>query len=200
MESNPDGPTSRSRAVVAAVVLATVVAVVAAVRSMRTGVEADRSRLLDAAAARPERRYDPDDVTELPDPVRRYFETVLDEGQLHSRTVRLEQHGQFRLGDADSPWKPLEATQRATIDPPGFVWDATIRLAPFVPVRVVDAYIEGEGSLRARLLSVLPVADADPSPALDAGELQRYLAEAVWYPTALLPGAGVRWEDRKSVV
>jgi hypothetical protein len=26
------------------------------------------------------------------------------------------------------------------------------------------------------------------------GELMRYLAEAVWYPTALLPSQGVRWE------
>jgi len=195
MEWNLDASTARSRGAVAAVVLGAVVAAVAAVRSLRTDAETDRARLLDAAAARTERTFDPDDVADLPAPVRRYFETVLDEGQPHSRTVRLEQRGQFRVGDANSAWKPLEATQRVTVDPPGFVWDATVRLAPFVPVRVVDAYVEGEGSLRARLLSVLTVADADPSPELDAGELQRYLAEAVWYPTALLPGAGVRWDS-----
>jgi hypothetical protein len=31
-------------------------------------------------------------------------------------------------------------------------------------------------------------------PAFAQGQLLRYLAEAPWYPTALLPRAGVRWE------
>ena len=31
---------------------------------------------------------------------------------------------------------------------------------------------------------------------LDAGALQRYLAECVWFPTALLPSAGVVWQAR----
>ncbi|MFC6730514.1 DUF6920 family protein [Natronoarchaeum mannanilyticum] len=162
-------------------------------RSVRTGADDRRAQLLDSASDRADRTFDPDDVADLPSPVSRYFETVLDEGQPYSRTVRLEQRGRFRLGDADSAWKPLEATQNVAVDPPGFVWDATIRVVPFVPVRVVDAYVGGEGSLRAAVLSVLTVADAEQSPELDAGELQRYLAEAVWYPTALLPGEGVQW-------
>jgi hypothetical protein len=29
---------------------------------------------------------------------------------------------------------------------------------------------------------------------MDEGELSRYLAEAPWYPTALLPAAGIEWE------
>jgi hypothetical protein len=29
---------------------------------------------------------------------------------------------------------------------------------------------------------------------MNEGELLRYLAEAVWFPTALLPSAGVEWE------
>lgn len=167
--------------------------VVGVARLVRTDADDRRSQLLDAASDRADLTYDPDDVVSLPAPVRRYFETVLDEGRPYVRTVRLEQRGQFRLGDAASPWKPLEATQHVTVDPPGFVWDATVRLAPFVPVRVVDAYVGGEGSLRTRVLSALTVADAGPSFELDAGELQRYLAESVWYPTALLPAEGVRW-------
>lgn len=40
------------------------------------------------------------------------------------------------------------------------------------------------------------------APELDAGALHRYLAEAVWYPTALLPEAGVKWtavDDRTAL-
>ncbi len=87
----------------------------------------------------------------------------------------------------------MTATQDYSVDPPGFVWDARVEIAPFLPVRVVDAYESGRGSLRAHLLSTIPVASSDPGPELNEGELLRYLGEAVWFPTALLPDAGVEW-------
>jgi hypothetical protein len=43
------------------------------------------------------------------------------------------------------------------------------------------------------VLSAWPVADEGGTPELASGALHRYLAEAVWYPSALLPSAGVRW-------
>ncbi|WP_253737184.1 DUF6920 family protein [Halohasta salina] len=133
------------------------------------------------------------DRSELPAPVRRYFEAVLDD-VTHVRSARLEQQGEFRLGGRSGSWKPMTATQHYTVDPPGFLWDAEIAVAPLLSTRVVDAYEDGKGSLRAVVGSLVPVADAAPSPALDEGELLRYLAEAVWLPTALLPEAGVDWE------
>lgn len=134
-----------------------------------------------------------DDLADLPDPVRRYLEGVLSTDQPRARTVRMEQRGEFRVGDGPDAWKPFEATQHATVDPPGFVWDATVALRPFLPVRVVDAYEDGVGTLEAKLCSAIPVASAGPDPAMDEGELLRYLAEAAWYPTALLDGR-VSWE------
>ncbi|WP_440009398.1 DUF6920 family protein [Halomicrococcus sp. SG-WS-1] len=179
-------------------VLGGLVALLAGVLVGKLRLERSRARLVEellgAADARSERAFTRDDVEGLPPPVRRYFDTVLEEGQPYVRTVRLEQRGQFRLGDADAPWRTLEATQHYTVDPPGFVWDATVAMAPLVPVRVVDQYRDGEGSLRARLLSAVTVAEAEPSPETNAGELMRYLAESVWFPTALLPTEGVEWE------
>jgi hypothetical protein len=151
-------------------------------------------RLFDDATARTDRVFTRDDVADLPDPVRRYFEHVLTEGRPYVRTARLDQTAEFRLGDASSSWRPLEATQQYTVDPPGFVWDARISMAPLVSVRVLDAYTGGSGTLRAAALGAFPVAASEPSPELDEGELTRYLAEAVWFPTALLPTEGVSWE------
>jgi hypothetical protein len=134
------------------------------------------------------------DFEELPEPVRRYFETVLEEGRPYVRTARLEQTGEFRLRESERTWRPMEATQRYTVDPPGFVWSATVRVLPFLPVTVLDAYDHGSGVLRARLLSTVTVADVGPDEDMNEGELVRYLAEAVWFPTALLPAEGVEWE------
>lgn len=151
--------------------------------------------LLAASRPHPDRTFTEADLAGLPDPVQRYLRTAIEEGRPAVQTVRLEQRGEFRLGsDASASWKPLTATQHYTTDPPGFVWDASIEVAPLVPVRVVDAYEDGEGSLRAKLLSTVTVAEADPGPEMDDGELLRYLAESVWFPTALLPANGVEWE------
>jgi hypothetical protein len=46
--------------------------------------------------------YEQSDIEYLPAPVRRYFETVLREGQQHVSQVRLRQAGQFRLGGTDA--------------------------------------------------------------------------------------------------
>ncbi|SNZ03203.1 hypothetical protein SAMN06269185_0216 [Natronoarchaeum philippinense] len=192
----PLRPAPSKRRWVAVGVLAALAGVVVVAARRARNVPPARSRLLESERAhvRADRRFDPDDVADLPDPVRRYFEAAIEPGCPVVRTARIEQRGEFRLGDASSPWKRLSAVQHVTTDPPGFVWDATVRLAPLVPVRVVDAYVDGRGSLRARIGSLLTVAEPEPSPELDAGELQRYLAEAVWYPTALLPADGVSWE------
>lgn len=74
----------------------------------------------------------------------------------------------------------------------GFVWDARVRIAPLLHIHVRDAYADGEGNGAVSLLSAITVAEKRGGTTLNAGELYRYLAEGVWYPTALLPPAGVR--------
>ena len=49
--------------------------------------------------------------------------------------------------------------------------------------------------MRAKILSAVPVADAEPGPEMNSGELMRYLAETIGFPTALLPGGGVEWQS-----
>ena len=141
------------------------------------------------------------DIEGLPAPVRRYLSHVLRDDQPVVRAVRLTQRGTFRSGGTGSPWNDFTATQHVTIQPPGFVWDASIRMLPGIAVRVLDAYTDGHGMLWARLGGMVPVADPTPGPSLDEGELLRYLAEAPLYPTALLPDAGVTWtavDDRSA--
>lgn len=138
------------------------------------------------------RRYREGDLEGLPAPVQRYLDNVLVDGVAYAQRVTVHQSGTFRLApDESAPWKPLTATQHFRTDPPGFVYDASIDVLPGVPVRVVDTYLDGEGSLTGKLLSTVAVTRARPGPALDEGELLRYLGEAVWFPTALVD---VDWE------
>lgn len=139
--------------------------------------------------------YDPGVLVGLPEPVARFFEAALRPGQPMVRSARLRQTGEFLAAEdqGDDGWRPFEATEFFTAVPPAFVWDARITMAPLLDVRVRDSYRGGVGGMEARLAAVIPVMQAEPSRELAEGALMRYLAEAVWLPTALLPASGVRW-------
>jgi hypothetical protein len=128
----------------------------------------------------------------LPAPVARYFKYALAADQPAITSARIASAGTF-LTKRGVKRSPFIADQHFVVQPPGFVWDASIIMAPLVAVRVRDSYVNGEGSMVARAAGVIPIVDSRGSREMADASLQRYLAEAVWFPTALLPSAGVTW-------
>ncbi len=151
------------------------------------------SELRGSATPRRDAAVTADDLAGLPTPVREYFDTVLREGQAYVDSVHLEQEGELRLDAASESWNAFTAWQYVTVSPPGFFWDASVSVAPFVSLRIRDLFRDGDGTASVSAFGY-PFDSADPSPELNEGELIRYLAEAVWYPTALLPREGVQWD------
>ncbi len=100
----------------------------------------------------------------------------------------------FNLSATGARWKPFSATQHATTARPGFVWDARLALLPGMLVRVVDAYIAGEGLLRPAFLGLFGLGTLAGRGEIARSELLRYFAESLWFPTALLPSQGVVWQ------
>lgn len=138
-------------------------------------------------------RYDPREIEHLPEPVRRYFSTVLTPGQPIVTAATLEHTGSFNLSATGEQWKPFTSRQRVIVRRPGFLWDARIAMAPGVAVHVHDSYADGQGLLHAAVLGLFNVAQLQGGGELARGELMRFFAEAAWYPTALLPSQGVQW-------
>ena len=108
--------------------------------------------------------------------------------------MQLAQEGEFDLGAERARWRPFVATQQVQIARPGFVRQARVFLPPGVAVQVHDAYVDGEGLLHAALLGLWTVAQVHGGGDFARDELMRWFAEAAWYPTALLPSQGVRWQ------
>lgn len=127
----------------------------------------------------------------LPAPVARYFHKVLGDGHPIITAARVTQHGVFRLPSDE--WKPFDAVSDFTVTPPGFVWDARIEMAPRIQIFVRDSVVGGEAAMTASTAGLLNVVDVQSKPQLLEAALQRYLSEAVWFPTALLPSQGVVW-------
>ncbi len=125
------------------------------------------------------RAFSYNELKGLPEPVQRYLKKVIPEAQPYINRVSIRQRGDFRLGDEIPSWKSFQATQDFTVETPGFIRDGSIEFIPFIPVRVVDIYKAGEGTLFAKVASTVSIVNSKSSPYLNSGELMRYLEEAV---------------------
>ena len=156
-------------------------------------VEALIRRMQAAEAAPSALRADEATLATLPPPVARYLRKVLPPDQPPPRRVEMAHEGRFNMGEGTDNWKPFTSRQTVTLSPPGFVWDGRIAMAPGLPVRVIDAYVAGEGVLIPALLGLVDLTRLQGGGSIAEGELLRWLAEAPWYPAALLPGNGLTW-------
>jgi len=127
----------------------------------------------------------------LPPVVARYFAFALRPDQRAIAHARITQRGEIAM--PGKGWLPFDATEDFHVREPGFVWDAAVHFAPFIDVLVRDRYVHGAGSMLGRVAGVVTVVDQHGTSAMAEASLQRYLAEAVWLPTALLPSEGVVW-------
>lgn len=133
-------------------------------------------------------------MSDLPRPVARYLSAVLPAGQRPIRLARYEQAGTLRTDPRSDRW--MDFTARQIIAPAfvAFVWDARVSIMPLMHVRVRDSLVLGRGAGQVALLSAIPVGGAGGTMEMNSGALHRFLAEAVWYPTALWPGPHLRWD------
>ena len=141
----------------------------------------------------PAGRYDVRELEGLPAPVQRYFRSVLKNVQPFIAAATFELAGTFNMSATGEQWKPFTSMQRATVHRPGFLWNGSVAMFPGVAAHVRDSYIAGQGRLHAAMLGLFTVADVQGGGEIARGELMRYFAEAIWYPTALLPSQGVQW-------
>ena len=134
----------------------------------------------------------------LPEPVRRYLRYAIREGAPATRTARLRHDGLFRT-KPNQRWFRIEGEQYFTVARPGFVWNASIRPAPFLWIEARDHLMAGRGNMLVKLVSTISIADARGAE-IDQGASLRWLAECAWFPYAYV-GTQVEWEpiDARSV-
>jgi len=132
------------------------------------------------------------DLAGLPQCVQRWLERSQVIGKERANTVRLKQRGVMRLKE-DQPWMPVEAEQYFTVDEPGFIWKARVRMNPLIYFAGKDKYDQGKGEMNIKVLSLIPVVNARGNE-MDQGALLRYLAEMVWFPSAAL-NSYLKWEE-----
>lgn len=127
---------------------------------------------------------------------------MLHADQAPIRAARLTQSGTLRASLRSRLWMRFDSIQEIAPPAVSFDWDARVRFGPLIRLRVRDSLLEGRAGSRVDLWSAIKLgADAD-KPELNEGALHRYLAEAVWYPTALFPSEHLTWspiDERKAL-
>lgn len=132
--------------------------------------------------------FDPDTLTGLPAPARRFLARALPGGTPLARSVDIEATGRIRLGSA---WWRFRSRQVLCAGL-GFVWQPTVRRGP-LRVTGADTYVDGAGTMAFRLYGLIPVAQAS-GPDTDRSAAGRLAAETVaWLPQACAPQSGAAW-------
>src|SRR5437764_10620692 len=108
-----------------------------------------------------------DQILTLPAPIQRYLAYAQVVGKEPVRTVSLSQKGYMRQQPGQK-WIPLVAEQYFTMTPQAFLWHGTMRLFPFFWMTGTDRFSGGHGTMRIKLLSVIPIPLAS-GPKIDQG-------------------------------
>lgn len=116
------------------------------------------------------------DIQDLPRCVQNY---LVETGVIGTETIEnviLKQEGVFHVNG--KKWTRMKARQFVDVKKCNFTWNAKAG-----PIRVEDRYVDGRGSLTVKLLGLIPIGKMEGRE-VDQGEISRFLAESIWYPTA----------------
>lgn len=133
-------------------------------------------------------------IDSLPPPVARYLNHALSTEKRRLVVARYRQVGTLRTDTRSERWMNFTASQVISPSLSEFVWDARVSVIPLLHLRVIDSFVGGCGAGQVALLSAVPIGSAGGTMEMNSGSLHRFLAEAVWYPTALLPSSVLSWE------
>ena len=133
------------------------------------------------------RRFSPDMLAGLDEPVRRYFIHAIGDGAWLPHGVRMAMRGRIKVG----LWLPFTAEQ--TVDGRSFTWEARVGRGPLTPLRVTDRYADGAGSTQGRLLGRVTLFDAGDGDTARSAATRAAIESVVFAPPSVLPGRGVAW-------
>ena len=131
------------------------------------------------------------DVGGLPVPVQRGLRRAGVIDCTVPAAVRVLQEGKIRT-TAGGRWLRFTAEEDYTLNPPGFVWNASLLAAGIRAGRATDSLVNGRGRMRVKLFGIFTVVDASGHE-MDQGSLMRWLNESMWFPAVWATDA-ISWE------
>lgn len=174
------------------VILLTVFAAVMFVAAIRFRHIAQQQADALFSKAKTENTISAEKAASLPRVVQRWLQRADVIGKSTPNRLIIRQRGTLRT-KPERKWMPFESTQYFTIDPPGFVWIASIHIGSLLRIGGRDTYRDGHGNMIIKPLYLFNAADGWGKE-VDQGTLVRYLAEMAWFPHAAA-SQFLRWQS-----
>jgi hypothetical protein len=132
-------------------------------------------------------------LLDLPPVVQKWLTNSGIIGKQWISNVHLIQELQLKMKPEQTSWNNGTAEQYFTIQPPAFNWNINTEMNSILSVAGRDKFEDGKGEMLIKLLSLIPVANAQNDEKVNQATSQRYLAEIVWFPSASL-SQYIKWE------
>ncbi|WP_373523986.1 DUF6544 family protein, partial [Aquiflexum sp.] len=97
-------------------------------------------------------------IVDLPFPVRNWLDKSGIVGKPAIKIVQMEQTFEIKLKPDQNEWFKADAEQYISSYPPAFVWNADMKIMRFISTLGRDKFIDGEGEMLFKILSIFPVA------------------------------------------
>lgn len=110
------------------------------------------------------------------------------------KSVYLKQKAFVKMSPEQVQWKSAVAEQYFTTQSPSFVWTLRSKIFPLVEVVERDKFQDGKGEMLIKILSIFPVSEYKNNEKINIVTIQRYLAEIVWFPSAVI-SPYIKWES-----
>lgn len=161
------------------------------VYTTNSSIDERAEKLIEIAKEHPSEKFYYSEIDSLPAPVQKYFRFAINEGTVKPRFARLKQSGKFKT-NIGADFKDLSAEQYSITNKPGFIWNGEIDFAKLIWVKGIDTYFNGEGSLLIKFMSGITISN-ETGKEIAQAQVVRWLFEALWYPSALLPSGNLIW-------
>ncbi|NVK52973.1 MAG: hypothetical protein HWD85_08565 [Flavobacteriaceae bacterium] len=132
-------------------------------------------------------------ILRLPIAVQKWLNNIGVIGKTPISNVYLTQELQLKLDPNQENWNTGKAEQYFTVNPPAFNWSINTKTNAILSVVGRDKFENGNGEMKIKLLSLIPIVDVKNNNKINQASLQRFLAEIIWFPTAAL-NKNITWE------
>lgn len=133
------------------------------------------------------------DITELPEPVKKWLRTSGVIGKPFINVGKVKQKAEIKMDPDQVNWLPATAIQYTTIENPAFIWKVDVKMNALLNFQGRDKFENGNGEMLIKMNSIINVVN-EQGEKLNEGTLQRYLGEMVWFPSLAL-SHHISWEQ-----
>jgi hypothetical protein len=142
--------------------------------------------------------YSSSDFDGLPKVVKAYLKKALPQSGSGCKIISLTQSGETRLSEDDS-WNRFTARQMIAHHSPAMVYVSKVDYLPLSPVHILITLGDEQTKLESYLWGLSQIF-SNQGMGFKRYLMQRWLAETVWHPDALLPGGKVQWHEAKDPI